>query len=489
MNPAAFYPSTTDVLRFLPELILTLGGVLLLLLEAITGDHKDKTSLSYVAIAVVVAAMLAVPVCYGQPGTSFNGMIISDGFAAFFRVVTLLVGLFTLLCSSAYLSREKANSGEFYLLVLFSLAGQGIMVASNELIMVFLGLEITSISSYVLAGFLRDSKRGSEAALKYFLLGSFATAFLLYGISWIYGVTGATNLTAIHDALAKGGNLPPMVAASAALMLIGLCFKISAAPFQVWAPDVYQGSPAPVSGFLSAGPKAAAFAIFVRIFQTSFDSLSSRYEPVLWIIALATMFIGNFSALWQSDLKRTLGYSSIAHAGYVLVAITAHSNLGTAGVMFYLAAYALMNYGAFAAITHIAGAGEKHVHLNDIKGLATKQPILAALFTVCLLSLTGVPLTAGFFGKFYIFKAAIDQHLYWLSALGLLNSAVAAYYYLRIIAAMYLHEPETNDHYDRIPFGVQFTLCFCAAAILVLGVAPGFVLDYANRFATFLPIR
>lgn len=486
MNPAAFYPTATDYLRFLPELILTIGGVLLLLLEALTGDNKDKTKLGYVAIAVVLGAMFAVPVALANPGTSFNGMIVSDGFAAFFRMVTLLVGLFTLLCSTSYLSREKANTGEFYLLVLFSLAGQGIMAASNELIMVFLGLEIASISSYVLAGFLRDDKRGSEAALKYFLLGSFATAFLLYGISWIYGVTGATNLTAIRDALAAGTNAPSMVVAAAALMLIGLAFKVSAAPFQVWAPDVYQGAPAPVSGFLSAGPKAAAFAIFLRIFQTSFESLSSRYEPVLWILALATMLVGNFSALWQSNVKRMLAYSSIAHAGYVLVAVATNSNVGTAAAMFYLAAYALMNFGAFAAITHLAGRGESHVTIDDLKGLAAKQPVLAGLLTVCLLSLTGVPLTAGFFGKFYIFKAAIDNNLYWLSALGLLNSAIAAYYYLRILAAMYMHDPKTTDLPEPVPGGIQLTMWVSAAGILTLGVFPGLVLDYANRFATFV---
>ena len=352
--------------------------------------------------------------------------------------------------------------------------------------MVFLGLEIASISSYVLAGFLKDDKRGSEAALKYFLLGSFATAFFLYGISWIYGVTGATNLSAIRDALAKGTEAPSMVVAAAALMLVGLAFKVSAAPFQAWAPDVYQGAPAPISGFLSAGPKAAAFAIFIRIFQTSFDSLSSRYEPILWALALATMLVGNFSALWQSNVKRMLGYSSIAHAGYVLVAVTTNSNVGTAGAMFYLASYALMNYGAFAAITHIAGRGEKYVTIDDLKGLASKQPVLAALLTVCLLSLTGVPLTAGFFGKFYIFKAAIDHHLYWLSALGLLNSAVAAYYYLRVISAMYMYEPKTTEHPEPVPAGIQLTMWCSAAGILTLGVLPGLVLDYANRFATFV---
>ena len=296
-------------------------------------------------------------------------------------------------------------------------------------------------------------------------------------------MTGSTNLLEIRAAIEKGVPSMTMVSAAAGLMLVGFAFKISAAPFQGWAPDVYQGAPAPVSGFLSAGPKAAAFAVMIRVFQTAFESLTPRWEPVLWTMALATMTIGNFAALWQNNIKRMLGYSSIAHAGYVLVAVTTHSSTGTAAAMFYLAAYALMNYGAFAIVTHVAGKGEGRVTLDDMKGLSQREPAVAAMLTVFLLSLIGVPLTAGFFGKFYIFKAAIDSNMFWLTALGLLNSAVAAYYYLRVLVVMYMHEPETTEHPTAIPGGLKITMWITAAATLVLGVFPGLVLDFATRFA------
>jgi NADH-quinone oxidoreductase subunit N len=296
-------------------------------------------------------------------------------------------------------------------------------------------------------------------------------------------MTGSTNLQEIRVALDKGVPSMTMVSAAVGLMLVGFAFKISAAPFQVWAPDVYQGAPAPVSGFLSAGPKAVAFAVMIRVFQTAFGSLMPKLEPVLWVMALATMTIGNFAAMWQNNIKRMLGYSSIAHAGYVLVAVTTNSATGTAAAMFYLAAYGMMNYGAFAIVTHVAGKGEEHVTLDHMKGLSQRQPAVAALLTVFLLSLIGVPLTAGFFGKFYIFKSAIDSHMYWLTALGLLNSAVAAYYYLRVLVVMYMHESESTEPVEAIPGGLKITMWLTAAMTLVLGVFPGLVLDFATKFA------
>lgn len=480
---AKFFPQTAEYLRFLPEIILTVAGTLLLLLEGFKKDEDSRTFISTLAAVAIGLAMYGTVVAYDNPGLAFNNMLVSDGFAAFFRLVVLAVGLLTLLCSTSYLSRENSNTGEFYVLLLFSLAGQCLMAAANELMMVFIGLEVSSIASYILAGYLRDDKRGNESALKYFLLGSFATAFLLYGVAWIYGMTGSTNLQEIRSALEKGVPSMTMVSAAAGLMLVGFAFKISVAPFQVWAPDVYQGAPAPVSGFLSAGPKAVAFAVMIRVFQTAFEAITPRWEPVLWIIALATMVIGNFAALWQSNIKRMLGYSSIAHAGYVLVAVTTHSVTGNAAAMFYLAAYGLMNYGAFAIVTHVAGKGEAHVAIDDLKGLSRRQPAVAALLTVFLLSLIGVPLTAGFFGKFYIFKAAMDSNLVWLTALGLLNSAVAAYYYLRVLVAMYMEDTESTEHAPEIPGGLKFTMWLTAAGTLVLGIFPGLVLDFATRFA------
>jgi NADH-quinone oxidoreductase subunit N len=478
-----FFPQSAEYMRFLPEIILTVFGTLLLIIEAFYKGNEKRRPLAILTGLAIGLSLPASALAFQSPGTAFGNMVISDGFAFFFRVVVLVVGAFTLWCSVPYLRRENDESGEFYVLLLFSLAGQCIMASANELIMIFIGLEISSIASYILAGFLRDDKRGNEAALKYFLLGSFATAFLLYGVAWIYGMTGSTNLGEIRAALEQGTPSTMMVAGAIGLMLVGFAFKISAAPFQMWAPDVYQGAPAPIAGFLSAGPKAAAFAILLRVFLTAFGSLTPRWEPVVWIIALLTMMVGNFAALWQNNVKRMLGYSSIAHAGYVLVAVTTHSVDGTAAAMFYLAAYGLMNYGAFAILTHIGGKNERHVSFDDLKGLSQRQPMVAALLTVFLLSLIGVPLTAGFFGKFYIFKAAIEGRLLWLSALGLLNSAVGAYYYLRVLVMMYMHDPETQEEPEPVPAGIGLTMWFTAVATVVLGVFPGLVLDFANRFA------
>ena len=309
--------------------------------------------------------------------------------------------------------------------------------------MVFIGLEISSISSYVLAGYLRDDKRANEAALKYFLLGSFATAFFLYGVALIYGSTGSINLSAVRVFISgPDAPSPVFIGLAAALMFVGLAFKVSASPFQIWAPDVYQGAPTPVTAFLSAGPKAAAFAVFLRIFMTAFEPMSAPWQPwVFGVSALLSMIVGNFAALLQSNVKRMLAYSSIAHAGYVMVALTARSEIGTSAAMFYLAAYAFMNIGAFAVVSHLSGKGERYQSVDDFAGLAQKQPLTAAMLTIFMLSLIGVPLTGGFFGKFYIFKAALESHLVLLTVLGLLNSAVAAYYYLRILVMMYMHEP------------------------------------------------
>jgi NADH-quinone oxidoreductase subunit N len=358
------------------------------------------------------------------------------------------------------------------------------------LIVVFIAQEISSISSYVLTGYLRDDPRSNEASLKYFLLGSFATAFFLYGVALIYGSTGTIDLLAVRAAATgQAGPIaaPLFLGLAAALLFVGLGFKVSAAPFQIWAPDVYQGAPTPVSAFLSTGPKAAAFAVFLRIFMTAFEPGGGGWEPLVWISALASMTIGNFAALRQSNVKRMLAYSSIAHAGYVLVALTARSGDGAAAAMFYLAAYAFMNIGAFAVVGHLSGKGERYQNLEDLSGLAQKQPLAAALFTVFLLSLIGVPLTGGFFGKFYIFKAALESHLVWLTVLGLLNSAVAAYYYLRVLVMMYFRDPsEAVNEAEPLTFGLRTALLLSAAATLFLGIFPNWVLDFAGRSSTLV---
>ena len=483
--PASFMPPAAEMVRILPELILAIVATLIMVLEAVFKEEA-KPALGKLSLVGLLAALWAAVVAYSNPGTAFGGMLNVDGFATFFRVLTISVGILTVLCSFQYLKREGATTSEYYALILYSIVGQSIMAAANELIMIFIGLEISSIATYVLADYLRDDKRNNEASIKYFLLGSFATAFLLYGIAWTYGLTGSTNLLEIRRVLSARDIAPSatLVGAAAALMFVGFAFKVSAAPFQVWAPDVYQGAPAPVTAFMSAGPKAAAFAIFLRVYMTAFTPIASRWEPLVWGCALLTMIVGNFAALAQTNIKRLLAYSSIAHAGYILVAVAANSQIGVAAAMFYLAAYAFMNVGAFAVITHFSREQEKYVNVEDFAGLGYRQPVTAALLAIFLLSLIGVPLTGGFFGKFYIFKAALEQNLVWLTILGLLNSAVAAYYYLRILVVMYMHEPsETTATLQPLSAGVMATLWASALGTLFLGIFPTWVLAFADKSA------
>ncbi len=484
--PVNFAPSSTDLLRFLPETILTIAGTLVMILDPLFAK-KFPRLFGHLSIASLIAAIFAAIAADGSRGISFSNLLIVDGFGTYFRVLVLCIGILAVLSSYRYLSREKAETGEYHALILFSIMGQCVMVTANDLIMIFIGLEISSIATYILAGYLRDDKRNNEAALKYFLLGSFATGFLLYGVAIIYGLTGTTQLPAIRAALQTPETSLMVAGVAAALMFVGLCFKVSGAPFQIWAPDVYQGAPAPVSAFMATGPKAAAFAIFLRIFLTAFDRIAVTWTPIVWVCALLSMTIGNFAALKQNNLKRMLAYSSIAHAGYILVALTSDSNIGTAAAMFYLAAYALMNLGAFAVVIYIAGEGEKHLRIEDLAGLGQRQPFTAAMMTVFLLSLIGVPLTGGFFGKFYIFRAALDSHLTWLAVLGLLNSAVAAYYYLRLLVVMYMHEPgDVVNALESPRPGMQAALILPALGTVFLGILPGAVLSFTQAAATLI---
>ena len=487
--PVNFMPTGVDYLRILPEIIMTVAGTLIMLIEGMLNGENKKSNLSILTFIAFVAALVAAVAANANPGLSYANMFIVDGFATFFRVLVIAVGILSLFSATQYLKREHAESAEYYALLLFSVTGQCVMATADELIMVFIGLEISSIATYILAGYLRDDKRNNEAALKYFLLGSFATAFLLYGIAWIYGTTGSTNLTVIRTTLmsSDSGHNAVLAGTAAALMFVGFAFKVSAAPFQIWAPDVYQGAPAPVTLFMSAGPKAVAFAVFLRVFMTAFAPITNRWEPFVWSSALLTMIVGNFAALLQTNIKRLLAYSSIAHAGYVMVAIAAHNQIGVAAAMFYLASYALMNIGAFAVITHFSRQGEKFVNVEDLAGLGWKQPVTAGLFAIFLLSLIGVPLTGGFFGKFYIFRAAIDANLVWLAVLGMLNSAVAAYYYLRILVVMYMNEPgEATMSVQPVGVGISATLWVSAVGTLLLGVFPSVLLNFATSSSALI---
>lgn len=485
--PVSNFASPADMIRFLPEIILSVMGTVLMVLDPVL-RRRSSNAFGHISILSLAAAMAASINAYTDPGTAFGGMLIVDGFATFFRVLVTGVGILTILPSYRFLHRQDAETSEYHALLLYSIAGQCLMAAANDLIMIFLGLEISSIASYILAGYLRDDKRANESALKYFLLGSFATGFFLYGVAFIYGSTGTVNLSAVHSAL-TGTNPPSAIITgiAAALMFVGLGFKVSASPFQIWAPDVYQGAPTPVTAFLSAGPKAAAFAVFFRIFMTAFEPIATGWEPLVWISALLSMTIGNFAALMQANVKRLLAYSSIAHAGYVMVALTARSDVGTAAAMFYLAAYAFMNIGAFAVVSHLSGKGERYQNVDDFAGLGQKQPLTAAMLSIFLLSLIGVPLTGGFFGKFYIFKAALESHLVWLTVLGVLNSAVAAYYYLRLLVVMYMREPsEASANAEPLSPGLSAALILPALGTLVLGIFPSWVLDFAGKSSSLV---
>lgn len=480
-----FQPHAVEYLRFLPEILLSIVGILVMMLEAPMKEGASRRALGSLSLLGIAAAFLANIWAYSDRGAAFSNMIANDGYGTFFRGLVLAVGFLCILTSLSYLERERAESGEYFALILFSLVGQCLLATSIDLIMVFIGLEISSIATYILAGFLRDDRRNNESALKYFLLGSFATGFLLYGVAWIYGLIGSTNFDEIHRTLDRTQHISVLIGLAMALIFVGLGFKVSVAPFQMWAPDVYQGASAPVSAFMSAGPKAAAFAVFFRLFLTSFRPLNERWIPLVWGCAILTMIIGNFAALLQTNVKRMLGYSSIAHAGYVLVALTSGSQIGMAAAMFYLAAYALMNIGAFAIISHVAAKQERHVRIDDFSGLGHRDPVIAALLAIFIFSLIGVPLTGGFFGKFYVFQAALNSHLVWLTIIGLLNSAIAAYYYLKILVAVYMREPTgAMSELQRPSTSLQIALWLSAAGVLLLGIFPSTLLSFAVSSAS-----
>jgi len=469
-----------QILRLLPEVVLTVFAVLIMVASPLV---KRARVLGYLALAGLFAALFSSTLLVTYPGTAFSGQILNDNFSIFFRVLVIVIGILVIFASFDYLEREGLESGEYYSLVLMAVIGQALMAASVELVMIFISLEISSIATYILAGFRRNDARSSEAALKYFLLGSFATAFLLYGIALIFGATGTTQLMEIRQALSKG--VTPMVSIATGLMFVGLAFKVAGAPFQIWTPDVYQGAPAPVTALMAAGPKAAAFAVFMRVFLTALPPDGGSFWLV-WLCAAATMFVGNLAALVQSNMKRLLAYSSIAHAGYILVAFATRSETGVAAALFYLVTYAVMTIGAFMVVIHFASDNEKYVEIGDYCGMGYKHPWLGACLTVFMLSLIGIPLTGGFFGKFYIITAAVKSGLTGLAVLMVINSALAAYYYLRVIVALYMEEPAQGVSVLKIPAAAGLVLLVTMAGTFYLGIFPGRVLDWAARSSGIL---
>jgi NADH-quinone oxidoreductase subunit N len=463
----------------LPEMIWCGFGVLLMLLQPFA---KNRQALTFIAMIGASAGTMAT--FFAVSGTGFSGQIQFDTFSLFFHWLVGLVSFLVILASDSYLERENLEGAEFYALVLFATAGMGVLASAQELLTAFIGLEMSSISSYVLAGYRRDSVKASESAVKYFLLGSFATAFFLYGIALVYGVTGSTNLAKLADADPSSN----LLRLGLALVLVGLGFKVAAAPFQVWTPDVYEGAPTPVTALFSAGPKAATFALLLRIFSTV-HAATEFWFWAFWILAALTMFVGNLGALVQSNVKRMLAYSSIAHAGYTLVAFAAVTSLkldpetgatpAYAAVLFYLASYALVSVGSFTVISEIGGQGERYLTFDDFAGLGTRQPFAAAGLSLFLLSLLGLPITAGFFGKLYIFTAAVRSKLLWLAILMAINSVIGAYYYLRLIVVMYMREYKGTLPADRaqsLSPTAAMVVTVAAIITLYLGLAPNHVL-------------
>jgi len=483
---------STNLLALLPELMLALTGVLVMLAQPLIPAGRTRKPLGYLAIlgtaASGLAALYQLRIVDGSaPLTAFSGTIQIDAFSVFFHLLIASIVLVTLLASLDYFEDPITHAGEYFALVCFGATGMMFMTSSVELLMVFIGLEISSISTYILAGFRKGRATASEAAIKYFLLGSFATAFFLYGIALCFGATGSTSIAAIAAGLAIT-KTPLLGWLAVAMVLIGLGFKVSAAPFHVWTPDVYQGAPAPVVGLMSTAPKAAAFAVLLRFLFNATPMYRDHWVLMIAILAVASMTIGNLGALLQSDVKRLLAYSSIAHAGYLLVAFTGTQRDAVSTACFYTAAYAAMNVGAFVVLTQLSGFDEKLRTLDDFTGLALKRPVLSAIFAFFLLSLIGIPFTGGFFGKFYVFSAAVHGGYTWLAIVGLANSGVACFYYLRLLAALYARPAtdtlaDTPTHNYRVTAPAALALAATAAATLVLGILPNRVLHLTQRAA------
>ena len=526
LSLAAIQPSAPDV-NFgilMPELILAVAGVVVMLVDAFTRRLGQRWVTGGLALAGLGASAAATAWLWGDAGTvaptaqPWGGMIALDPLRLSFTLVFLAVAALTVLVSMIWVEWEGLPAGEFHTLLLFATVGMMFMASGNDLVMIFLGLEILSIATYVMAGFRRGDVRSNESSLKYFILGSFSSAFLLFGIALVYGATakaipggviaGTTNLSVIAERI-NDSLYPPLLFAGAAMLLIGFAFKVALAPFHVWTPDVYEGAPTPVTAFMAAGPKAAGFAAFMRVFLFAFPlaaaaatskaatgaQLHSAWLDALWLLAILTMSVGNVVALTQTNVKRMLAYSSIAHAGYALVGFVAagaatdaaQQRDAVAAVIFYLLVYAVMNIGAFAVVTLIARSGDRRTDVEDYRGIGFQSPALSLTLSLFLLSLLGVPLTAGFMGKVVVFSEALAQGYRWLVIIGVLNTAISVYYYLRLIVVMFFRERTTQWHPPRIPASVALALVLTVGGVLYLGLFPNGVIN-AFRAAQWIVV-
>jgi len=460
-----------------PMLCVTLAALASMGAEAFRGKN-ERLPIGGLGIVGLAGAAVSSVLLWNRSTVGF-GVIQADNFGLFVTLTLVVVGVLTILFSAPVLERNGIPSGEYYSLVLFSIVGMMMMATASDLLVVFVALEILSLSVYVLTAIRREAA-GTEAAFKYFLLGAFSSAFFLYGIAFTYGVTGSTRLSAVGAYLsAQALSSNPLILVAMGFLLVGFAFKISAVPFHMWTPDAYEGAPAVVTGFMSTGVKAAAFAAFARVFLSAFEPFKADWAPVIAVIAALTMILGTVVGVAQTNLKRMLAYSSIAHGGYLLVGLVAANDVGKAAILFYLLAYSVTNLAAFGAIALLGARDRANDELRDYAGLWHTHPALAALVTVCLLSLGGLPPTAGFIGKWYIFSAAVSAGYYWLAIIGMLTSVVSVFFYLRVVVMMYMSERGTSEVPPRVAGIGMAALALSIVAIVYLGVLPTHVLNVA----------
>ncbi len=474
------------VWALLPEIVLSVWGMAVLLAGVTGGRDRERpegppTELGWLALGGILLAALANGWLYAltDPGT---GMVAVDGFRLFANWIFLLAAALTVLISFGYVVRQRLQIGEFYALILFSTVGMMLMASARDLILIFLGLEVMSIAVYALTAFNRRDRRSAEAGLKYFVLGAFSTGFFLYGIALVYGATGSTDIQTVATAVASGAAPEALLLFGVAFLLVGFGFKVAVVPFHMWTPDVYEGAPAPITAFMSTAVKAAGFVAFLRVFSVAFAGVYETWFPIAWWIAALTMVAANLTALVQTNVKRMLAYSSIAHAGYLLVAVVALNELAAAGLLFYLLVYTLMNVGAFAVVITVANQGEERLQIEDYAGLGWSQPLLGILFTIFLLSLAGFPGTGGFMGKIFLLQGAVSAQLTVLAVILVLTTLVSYWYYLRVAWYMWMREPagagEEAPLYQALPMRVA--LLAAAGLILWTGILPGGTLEAAR---------
>jgi NADH-quinone oxidoreductase subunit N len=474
--------SLTDLTPIIPEIIVLLTAFTVLLVDLFAAKNNRSLTLAVTTIIGLLLAMFAETQLHGKDITGFYGTVVADDFSILFEFIYMSVAIVTVFVSRHYIAENEMNFGEYYVMLLTAVSGMMFMTSGLDLLVIFIGLEVMSISSYILVGMKRKVAEANEAALKYLLLGAFSTGFLLYGISLLYGATGSTLLPTIITEIQKNGSGNPLVIVGMALVVVAMSFKIAIVPFHMWTPDVYTGAPTPVTGFLSGAAKAAGFAVFIRVLMTGIPLDSANWGNLLWLLAVLTMTVGNVMALQQNEVKRMLAYSSIAHAGYVLVAIVVGSTSAISGVIFYSCAYALMGTGAFGILT-IRDAGRVPRTFDDLAGYGKRNPTLALLMSLFIFSLVGLPLTAGFIGKFQIFSAALQEGWIWLTVIGILNSALSVYYYLRVLMFMYMREgalPEGAMVSGNTSGFAMTGLLGTAVAVLYLGIFPDRILELAS---------